>query len=179
MLPLRIKDWVVAWNSGAFRGAILFAEKLQAEVMFERLKKAAGLAGVELQKNDQYCWEDHEQWVGFNFRGGFQLELRRQSNEEILKRYPRICGHMICESLGYASAMLAAKIVADGARGTPNYCEWIDSCYQGNARTPLESAIRGRHNHSGYMAEYGRAQNVVRRAVECGESGVASLGAWF
>jgi hypothetical protein len=95
-----------------------------------------------------------------------------------LQRYPRITAHLICESLGHASPTKAAMICFDGAAGRKNWCEWIDACYGGDAGRALRNAVRDRHHHRGYMADYAQA----RRLVEHGRRGVddtAWLASWF
>src|SRR3990170_4269672 len=47
------------------------------------------------------------------------------------------------------------QIGLDGMNGRENWCEWIYSSYNRDARRALRDAIRNRHNHRGYMAEYG------------------------
>lgn len=96
---------------------------------------------------------------------------------EFIRRYSRITGHIIAESLGYATLSTAARIGLDGLCGRENYCEWIDACYGGNARACLESSIRNRHAHSGYMAEYKLAKKLVDQYLDSGNEPV--LASWF
>ncbi len=87
--------------------------------------------------------------------------------EEFMRRYPRITAHIISESLGYAMPSRAAQIGLDGMMGRKNYCEWVDACYQGDARKVLENSIRNRHHHEGYMSWYKKgALPLVRQAIE-------------
>ncbi|HTF57428.1 MAG TPA: hypothetical protein VK661_09370 [Planctomycetota bacterium] len=97
--------------------------------------------------------------------------------QEVLRRWPRITAHVIAESLGYAAPGLAAKIVADAACGRPNYCEWIDCCYRGNAPEAVRSAIRHRHRHHGPMAEFRQALALVRHCAQTGEE--LLFASWF
>ena len=99
------------------------------------------------------------------------------AREDYLRRYPRLCAHIICESLGYATPTKAAMILKDAAEGKENWCEWVYSCYDKNPRIPVEQAIRRRHNHTGYMADYRRAFSLVERANETGKEPL--LGSWF
>jgi hypothetical protein len=94
-----------------------------------------------------------------------------------MKRYPRITGHIIAESLGYARPSLAALIGLDGSYGRENWCEWAYSCYNRNARKILQDSIRNRHTHHGYMAEYKVAKALVDRANATGDEPV--LASWF
>ncbi len=102
---------------------------------------------------------------------------RDRTAEGILKRCPRLVAHVIAESLGYATPSLAARIVADGAHGRPNWCEWIWSCFGGDARKVVRNAILNRHHHRGYMADYRQALALVRHAVETGEQPL--FASWF
>ena len=94
-----------------------------------------------------------------------------------MRRYPRVTGHIIAESLGYATPTAAAHIGLDGLHGRENYCEWIYTCYDGNARECLQKSIRSRHYHKGFMAEYRLAKKLVDRALESGEEPM--LASWF
>ncbi|MBE7456487.1 MAG: hypothetical protein HS102_07645 [Planctomycetia bacterium] len=102
---------------------------------------------------------------------------RLDSPDDYLKRYPRICAHIITESLGYATPTMAARILKDAKEGRENGCEWIYSCYQRNPRPAVEGAIRGRGHHRGYMAEYRTALAIVKRQLDSGESPL--FASWF
>jgi len=95
----------------------------------------------------------------------------------VMSRYPRITAHVIAESLGYATPTTAASIVAAAKERRPHYCEWIDACYGNDALRAVQDAIRSRHYHTGYMAEYRLARALVDRAVETGKE--PELGSWF
>jgi hypothetical protein len=95
-----------------------------------------------------------------------------------MERYPRITAHIISESLGYATPSTAARIGFDGMNSQPNYCEWVDACYRGNARQVLENSIRSRHYHKGYMAWYKEgALPLVRHAIEHDKEPI--FASWF
>ena len=94
-----------------------------------------------------------------------------------MRRWPRVTAHLIAESLGYATPTEAATIVADGKDGQTNYCEWIDACYQGDARAALRDAINHRYHHRGYMAEYRMAKALVDRAIATDKE--PELASWF
>jgi hypothetical protein len=105
-------------------------------------------------------------------------EARRERTREFyLKRYPRIVASVIAESLGYATPSSAAQILKDAAEGQENWCEWIYSCYGRDPRKAVQSAIRNRHGHTGYMAEYKLARALVDRANKTGEEPL--FGSWF
>lgn len=48
--------------------------------------------------------------------GGKSDGERVKSESDYVARYPRICAHIIAESLGYATPRSAAKILQDGER---------------------------------------------------------------
>jgi hypothetical protein len=72
---------------------------------------------------------------------------------------------------------VAATILRDAHQGRNNYSEWITFCYLGDARKAVTAAIRHRHSHRGFMAEYELAKKVVDRAAGTGEEPL--LGSWF
>jgi hypothetical protein len=96
---------------------------------------------------------------------------------EVMRRYPRITAHIISESLGYATPTGAALILRDAKHQQQNWCEWIYSCYQCDALRAVQDAIRNRHSHRGYMAEYDHAGVLVDRALRSGDEPL--LASWF
>lgn len=94
-----------------------------------------------------------------------------------MRRWPRITANVICESLGYATPSVAARIMLDAYEGRENWCEWIASCYHGDPRTAVQRAIATRHYHHGYMADFGMAFALVKRYLETGEEPV--FASWF
>ena len=99
------------------------------------------------------------------------------STEEVMKKYPRITAHIIAESLGYATPSCAARILKDAREGQKNYCEWIYSCYDGDPLPAVKNAIRNRHYHKGFMAEYKVALALVKHAIETDDEPL--FGSWF
>jgi hypothetical protein len=99
------------------------------------------------------------------------------TRKDYLRRYPRICAHIISESLGYALPSVAAQILKDSKEGRENWCEWIFSCYDRDPRKAVRSAVANRHSHKGYMAEYSRARYLVRKAIDDGRE--PELASWF
>ncbi len=97
--------------------------------------------------------------------------------QDYLRRYPRICAHIIAESLGYATPSRAADILKDAKEGRENWCEWIASCYGCDPRPAVEGAIRHRHAHQGYMASYPQALRIVRHELQTGEGPL--FASWF
>lgn len=116
----------------------------------------------------------------FKFEKLMLVNVPRQSletSQDYMKRYPRIVSHIICESLGYATPSCAARILKDAKDGNANWCEWTYSCYERDPRPAVRSAIRGRHTHHGFMAEYKLARSLVQQAIETGEEPL--LASWF
>ena len=94
-----------------------------------------------------------------------------------MARYPRVTAHLVAESLGYFTPRAAAMAGLDGLHGRENWCEYIYTCYDRNARACLEKAVRNRHHHHGYMAEYRLARNLVGEFNETGRSPL--FASWF
>ena len=44
---------------------------------------------------------------------------------EVLRRYPHVCAHIICESLGYATPTVAGSILLAFIKKDKHYCEWV------------------------------------------------------
>lgn len=104
-------------------------------------------------------------------------KVKELSVQETMKRYPLITAHIIAESLGYATPTCAAKILKDAREDRENYCEWIDACYQRNPLWAVQDAIRCRHNHSGYMAEFKLAKALVEKSLKEGKE--PEFASWF
>ncbi len=102
---------------------------------------------------------------------------RPSTRRDFLERYPRLCAHIIAESLGYAVPSLAARILSDTREGRENCCEWITACYRGDPSRVAAAAIRNRHHHSGYMASYTQALAIVHHELDTGEG--PTLASWF
>lgn len=54
------------------------------------------------------------------------------TQEEVLRRYPRLVAHLICESLGYLTPKSAANWILADKSHNPFWCEWsvhmVQSC---------------------------------------------------
>jgi hypothetical protein len=100
-----------------------------------------------------------------------------ESLQEYIQRYPRVASHVICESLGYATPTRAASILADAHNRCENWCEWIAACYKCDPLPAVRNAIRSRHSHHGYMADYGQALAIVRHAIQTGDEPL--FASWF
>jgi hypothetical protein len=104
-------------------------------------------------------------------------EKKDLSIKEVMMRYPRITAHIIAESLGYATPSKAALILKDAREGKENWCEWIYSCYDRDPKKAVRNAIRNRHHHEGFMAEYKLALALVKRAIETDDEPI--FASWF
>jgi hypothetical protein len=102
-----------------------------------------------------------------------------ETREEILRRWPRLAAHVICESLGYWSPLGAAGMIRDFKQGKRNYSEYVASCWQGDPAGPLRRAIASRHSHNGYMASYPAARSIVDRFNADRTEPNFGLGSWF
>ena len=106
------------------------------------------------------------------------------TRDEILRRYPRLVSHLICESLGYFTPEGAAGAILAVVRNRPCACEWYlhmaglaGLSLEDVGRHTLRRAIHSRHHHRGFMAEYTRARALVHRLVTTGDSPL--LASWF
>jgi hypothetical protein len=97
--------------------------------------------------------------------------------QDYLRVYPRLCAHVIAESLGYAPPSRAARIVMDAHKRQENWCEWIYSCYNKDPLPAVRNAFQSRHTHRGFMAEYKLAKALVDRAVQTGDEPI--FASWF
>ncbi len=113
------------------------------------------------------------------------FDWNKVSTDDVIRRFPRIVSHMICESLGYFTPSAAANAVIFHKRGEPFFCEWYTSFAQGFDRSKvievggqvLKSAIALRRFHKGYMADYGRARGIVERVRRGGKG--PEFASWF
>ena len=103
--------------------------------------------------------------------------VEEMSTEDVRKRWLRVTAHVIAESLGYATPDQAAAIVRDGLLLRKNYCEWVATCYEGDALRVLKDSISRRRYHTGFMAEYRPALQIVRRQNETDLG--PGLASWF
>ena len=102
---------------------------------------------------------------------------QQQTPRDVLRRYPRLCAHLICESLGYATPTVAASILLAAICHEPHHCEWIHSCYGGQPLRAVRETIRHRRYHQGYMAYYPEALALVLRTIRTSREPV--LASWF
>lgn len=99
---------------------------------------------------------------------------RPQTTEEVLRRYPRLVAHMVCDSLGYFTPAAAANALRAYMQKQPCYCEWYVHMAGGFneqkvlevGRKVVERAFRSRHHHYGYMAHYPQARQLVQEELQ-------------
>ncbi len=75
------------------------------------------------------------------------------------------------------SSWNAAQILKEARDGRKNYCEWIYSYYNANPLPAVQNAIRHRHTHRGFMADYNTALALVKHAIETGDEPM--FASWF
>ena len=97
--------------------------------------------------------------------------------KDILRRYPRLAAHIICESLGYAEPTLAAFIIRDAKEGKKTYCEWASACFNNDPKAIIRKSFANRHWHTGFMADYGCARKLVDIAGSAGREPI--FASWF
>ncbi len=107
-----------------------------------------------------------------------------ESRDDVLHRFPRLVAHLICESLGYFTPEGAAGAILDVKQHRPTWCEWYVHMASVGKRPvedvglrTLERAIRGRHMHRGFMAEYRQARLLVERVRQTGDWPL--FASWF
>ena len=90
----------------------------------------------------------------------------------ILKAYPRISAHLICESLGYLTPISAENMIESFIAKEGYCCEWTysielrtkESRYS-ITKSIIQNAISNRHYHKGYMSDYKNANNVIKKEL--------------
>lgn len=97
------------------------------------------------------------------------------------KIYPRIMGHLICESLGYLTPSMAQKWIEAYKKGEEFYCEWYYDLRIKGIKQPtkyiIKKAIQNRHYHRGPMKNYKVAKELVTRYLR-GEIN-PQFASWF
>lgn len=114
--------------------------------------------------------------------------MKVPTQDEVLRRWPRVVGHLIAESLGYFTPRAAANAIIMFKLGKPFWCEWymhIASFSPCGATEPemvevgrmvLKDSIRKRHIHHGFMSDYRLARALVGEALKGNDPILAS---WF
>jgi len=61
---------------------------------------------------------------------------------EVLARYPHVCAHIICESLGYATPSVAGSILLAFIKKDQHYCEWVMSlCVAAHKQSYVKNCV--------------------------------------
>lgn len=109
---------------------------------------------------------------------------RAATRDEILRRYPRLVSHLICESLGYFTPDGAAGAILAVVKSQVCACEWYlhmaglgRRSLEEVGRDTLRRAIHHRHHHRGFMAEYKHARALVAHVVKTGNG--PAFASWF
>src|SRR5512147_1580768 len=88
-------------------------------------------------------------------------EPKVRTPEDVMRRYPRLTAHLICQSLGYFNPRAEAGAILCWSKREPYWCElYIHYARGGKSmldvlREDLERAISMRDSHHGFMADYG------------------------
>jgi hypothetical protein len=103
-----------------------------------------------------------------------------------LLRYPRLCAHLICKSLGYLTPKCAGFWIQRFKANEVFWCEWHDHMAQWDengvrckpqdrtdyedrmrrvSRNAFRQAIKERHSHHGSMADYWQGRIVCYREL--------------
>ena len=107
-----------------------------------------------------------------------KVKTRPDTIEEALDRYPRLVGHMICESQGYFTPRAAANAVLHYIQGHAFFCEWYRHMAWKDqssdnildiGREVTGRAFSKRHRHQGFMADYPTARAMVEDVRGGGE----------
>jgi hypothetical protein len=114
-----------------------------------------------------------------------QIRAKPKNSLEVMKRYPRLTGHLICESLGYFTPQAAAQAIHSHINKRPCFCEWYTHMAQGYneekaikvGADTLDRAFKHRHHHLGYMAHYPQAAELVKEVL-AGRDG-PTFASWF
>ncbi len=112
------------------------------------------------------------------------------TRDDTIQHYPRLVGHMICESLGYFTPESAANALVFYIKGHPYFCEWYthmagmcrgewptDEKVLEVGKHVVRDAFRNRHHHYGYMAHYPQARALVDHVRQGGQGPL--LASWF
>ncbi|MDP2661316.1 MAG: hypothetical protein Q8R28_11375 [Dehalococcoidia bacterium] len=118
---------------------------------------------------------------------------RAKTADDVLRRWPCLVAHMVCESLGYMTPRAAANAICDVVERRSNWCEWyyswagqrfsellekehrkarpgeFDETIKAIGEEVLKNAISRRKYHTGMMADYPMARALVeaeRRGIK-------------
>ncbi len=109
--------------------------------------------------------------------------------DKAIRRWPRLTAHLICESLGYFTPRGAANAIAHYKNDQSFSCEWYShmASFSGDpfdqealkeiGADVMRWTVQRRHNHTGYMADYKHAKELVRRSLS--KEGDPTFASWF
>src|SRR6266446_3607764 len=92
-----------------------------------------------------------------------------ETAEQIMRRYPRLIVHLICESHGNILPSAAAQILMDTRARRASVAPLVTASLQREPMLAVGDAIRHRHQHQRDMLNYETVQYVVSRAIQTGE----------
>jgi hypothetical protein len=112
------------------------------------------------------------------------MERRISSQEDVLRRWPRLTAHLIAESLGYFTPKDAASAVFAYKNRRAYHCEWYlhlqrfspGATLEDVGEIVIENAIKRRHCHNGFMSNYLLAKEIVAESIKGHDPILAS---WF
>ena len=111
------------------------------------------------------------------------------TSQQIMKKYPRLCAHMVAESLGYFTPTSAARAVLHYKQNEPYFCEWYSHMARNMGgmfdpesvktvgRRTIKNAYSLRHSHKGYMSSYLQAKALIDQAIATGKE--PTFASWF
>lgn len=182
---------LTAWHDSVERDST-YVFSVPKDWLEKTLKQEYDISLDALDKKDVEVIENIVRLARYNdvfrYEGGRIREIELMSQRDIIKRWPRIIAHLICESLGYFTPRSAANALENFKKNEPFYCEWY--CHMANHRSgpdfnkslvdvgrdTLKRAIEQRRRHKGYMRDYELAQSVVAAELD-GKS--PEFASWF
>lgn len=112
--------------------------------------------------------------------------IKENDATTMMKRYPRLVAHMICQSLGYFTPFRAAQAVAYYKDNKPYFCEMYSHSVHLRSKHLtgkendffnrdiimdvqkdfIDYSFKSRHNHKGYMSDYITARKLIVKELE-------------
>ncbi len=87
----------------------------------------------------------------------------------IMKKYPRLTAHLICESLGYFSPRCAASAIYAHVNKKPYFCEWYESLFRGTITEEEKQTLRELDEESSALCaagQYAKQEETMRKSRE-------------
>ena len=92
-----------------------------------------------------------------------------ETSQQIMRRYPRLIVHLICESHGNILPSAAAQILMDTRARRASVAPLVTVSLDGDPLLAVRRAIRHRNQHRRDILNYETIQYVVSRAIQTGE----------